>query len=153
MDRLRFFFSSLSDRERWWLIAGIYGVVILFGGLILFPAALKSYYAGRKELKVAVAEFYSFKQLLGEAVPETSAGKVSLKEISELLEVSGIKPFVVSIKPAEGNFEIKIEGAPAKVFASSLRLFKDKGFSVPYVNVDAVTGKIKAIVVVSGEKR
>ncbi|WP_022847622.1 MULTISPECIES: hypothetical protein [unclassified Desulfurobacterium] len=153
MEKVKLFFSSLSDKERWWLILGIYAVVILGGGFILLPSAFNSYFREKKELKNVVSEFYSFKKLLSEAVPEKSGKPVSLKDVSSVLTVSGIKPFVVSIKPSGNNFEIKIDGAPMEVFSSALKIFKNRGFSVLYMNVDTVTGKVKALLTVSGERQ
>ncbi|OMH40864.1 hypothetical protein [Desulfurobacterium indicum] len=152
MEKVRLFFSSFSDKERWWIVIGVYAVVILGGGFIFLPAAFNSYVKGKEQLKRTVVEFYSFKKLLSEVVPDKSSRPISLEDVSKVLSDSGIKPFVVSIKPSGGNFEIKVDGTPADVFASALKTFKKEGFSVPYVNVDTVTGKIKALFTVSGEK-
>ncbi|WP_456397537.1 hypothetical protein [Desulfurobacterium sp.] len=153
MKKARLFFSSLSDKERWWIVIGVYAIVILGGGFILLPAAFNSYVKEKEQLKRTVVEFYSFKKLISEVVPRKTSRRVSLEDISRVLSDSGMKPFVVSIKPSVGNFEIKVDGAPADVFVSALKTFKRKGFSVLYVNVNTVTGKVRALFTVSGERQ
>ncbi|SNR80538.1 type II secretion system protein GspM [Desulfurobacterium atlanticum] len=150
VGKIKTYFFSLQEKERFLLIVMIYAVIILGGFFIVLPTALNFSEGKRKILKEKVFEYYHFKELLASYIPlESKKSKVTISQISNIAQKTGMKQYISLIKPMEKGFEIKVSDAPFNTFSAFLKALKKEGISVVSLNVNTITGDVKGYLVVS----
>ncbi len=152
IEKLKLYFQSLQDRERYLIIFLVYGIIFLGGFFLAVPYFFSSSNRQKEILKQKVEQFYQFKSLIAVYSPKTLSRKhLTLSDISRIAVDTGIKSYILSIKPVENGFEIRIDNAEKVVFSSFLKGLKKEKTNIDAVHINLITGKVKGTVVVSGE--
>ena len=150
LNKVKTYFFSLQEKERFLLIIMVYAVIILGGFFIVLPAVLNFSEGKRKILKEKISEYYQFKELLASYIPsENRKAKITISQISDIAQRTGMKRYISLIKPVEKGFEVKVSDAPFDAFSTFLKTLKKKDISVVSLNINTVTGAVKGYLVVS----
>ncbi|WP_456401667.1 type II secretion system protein GspM [Persephonella sp.] len=159
MKRLILFINSLEQREKVFLIGGIYLSIIILGIFILGSYNYERIKTLEKKISLETEKYVELQKLIAEyknLKPQSNFETLSLSKVEDFASDTGIKNNIVSLKPYQhenNSIEVSFEKISGDQLVTFLKKIKNEGYFVNSININDPKGNGKLNVrIVIGDK-
>ncbi|SNZ06468.1 general secretion pathway protein M [Persephonella hydrogeniphila] len=145
MNRILLFFESLENRERIVLITGVYFVIVVVFFVLPAGYLFKKIETLEKRIKIEEKRYIQLQKIVNryKNIKPKERYTLSLSVIDKIAGKSGVREFVVSIKPVDRGIEVVMEKTEPEKLFDFLKEIKKKGFSVSSISINDPKGNKK----------